>query len=103
MRKIFVAMMLAVALVFVGSQAEAREVYVGTYSDGTDVYILTETIKSNGRQGVQDYTCTVRFGSDYLDYWFEGTDYVNSEGYRVNINDGSSPVARAIYNYCMGR
>ena len=42
MRKIFVAMMLAVALVFVGSQAEAREVYVGTYSDGTDVYILTE-------------------------------------------------------------
>ena len=41
MRKFFVTMMLAVALVFIGSQAEAREVYVGTYSDGAAVYLIT--------------------------------------------------------------
>ncbi len=106
MRKIFVTMMLAVALIFIGSQAEAREVYVGSYSDGTAVYLLTETIDRGGpgsrlRNTSWSLFCTVRAGNDYLDYWFEGTDYVNSEGYRGNINDGSSPVARAIYNYCM--
>ena len=102
MRKVFVAMMLAVALIFVGSQVEAREVYVGTYSDGTDVYILTETIKSNGRQGVQDYTCRVRAGGDYLFYhfWYGNSwEYDNSENYRGYVYDGSSPVAAAILNY----
>ena len=52
MRKFFVTMMLAVAIVLVSSQAEAREVYVGSYSDGTDVYLLTESI-SMGRDRLQ--------------------------------------------------
>ena len=111
MKKIFATMLLAFALVIVGSQsnqAEAYEQYVGSYSDGTAVYILTETIERNEpgsrlRNTSYSCTCTVKAGNDYLDYWFEGTDYGNSEGYRGNINDGRSPIAKAIYNYCMGR
>ena len=102
MKKFFVTMMLAVALVFIGSQAEAREVYVGTYSDGTDVYILTETIGSmDGERAGINYFCDVRAGRDYLHYSFEGNWYSNSEGYRGYINDGSSPVAAAIHRYIM--
>ena len=129
MKKFFVTMMLAVALVFVGSQAEAREVYVGSYtekvkltveynkvphyevyvgsySDGTAVYLLTDSIRSNGRQGVQDYTCRVRAGRDYLDYhfWYGNVwEYSNSEGYSGRVYDGSSPVAAAILNYIRNR
>ena len=103
MRKFFVTMMLAVALVLVSSQAEAREVYVGTYSDGTAVYLLTETVRYAGRNTSISFWATVRAGSDYIDYTFEGNMYTNSEGYSGNINDGYSPVARAIYNYCMKR
>ena len=106
MKKFFVTMMLAVALVLVGSQAEAREVYVGTYSDGTAVYLLTDSIRSNGRQGVQDYTCRVRAGRDYLDYhfWYGNVwEYSNSEGYSGRVYDGSSPVAAAILNYIRNR
>ena len=108
MRKFFVTMMLAVAIVFIGSQAEAREVYVGSYSDGTDVYLLTESI-SMGRpspSGLQ-FTCQVRAGGDYLNYRFYGVGYnmynrrmryENSEGYSGYV-DSSSPVAAAIYSW----
>ncbi len=99
MKKFFVTMFLAVALVFIGTQAEAREVYVGTYSDGTDVYILTETIGSMDGERYQWYFCDVRAGNDYLHYDFEGNRYSNSEGYSGYINDGSSPVAAAIHRY----
>lgn len=106
MKKFFSVMILAVAIIFVGSQAEAAgygEVYVGSYSDGTAVYLLTDSIRSNGRQGVQDYTCRVRAGRDYLQYnfWYEnsGWKYANNEGYSGRVYDGSSPVAAAILNY----
>ena len=108
-KKFFVTMMLAVALVFIGSQAEAREVYVGSYSDGTPVYVLTETIfttsdeERGGSFGTSGGGCRVRAGRDYLDYRFwtesDGVHYRNSEGYYGRINDGSSPVAKAIFNY----
>ena len=87
MRKVFFAMLLAATLILIGAQnnqAEASEVYVGSYSDGTAVYLLTDSIRSNGRQGVQDYTCRVRAGRDYLFYHFcytnYGWEYDNSEG-----------------------
>ena len=104
-KKFFAVFFLAAALVVVGQipKAEAAEVYVGSYSDGTAVYLLTETIRSNGRQGVQDYTCQVRAGSDYLRYhfWYEnsGWKYSNNEGYSGYCYDGSSPVAAGICNY----
>lgn len=107
MKKIFSVIILAAVLIFLGNnQAEAREVYVGSYSDGTAVYILTETIERNGpgsrfRNSSITCMCTVRAGNDYLQYWFELDEYKNSEGYHGKINDGKSPVARAIYNYCM--
>lgn len=80
LKKFFAVMILAAAMVFVGSQnnfAEAREVYVGNYSDGTAVYLLTETV-SMGRpfgDGSPQFTCRVRAGRDYLNYRFFGTGY----------------------------
>ena len=73
-----------------------KEVYVGAYNDGTKVYILTDTIKRNAG----NFTCTVKAGQDQLQYRFDGHNYSNSEGYHGNINDGKSPVALNIYNYC---
>lgn len=105
MKKFLSTMFLAVALVFVGSQAEAREVYVGTYSDGATVYLLTETIQSKSFRSGTGWACTVRAGRDYLDYSFylDGQQrywlYENSEGYSGKVYDGSSPVAAAILNY----
>lgn len=99
MKKILSVMLLAAVLIIVGgqnNQAEAREVYMGSYSDGTSVYLLTETVAYLGR-GID---CTVRAGRDYLKYSFSlSGDYSNSEGYRGNIYDGSSPVARNIFTY----
>ena len=106
--KFFAAVVLAVILIFVeGTQADAREVYVGHYSDGSAVYLLTETIEKKVGMHFVSYDCTVRAGRDYLNYTFSkyyrdsSWDYKNSEGYSGNINDGSSPVARAILNYCV--
>ena len=74
MKKLFLTMMLAVALIVVGAQtnkAEAYDVYVGTYTDGYDVYLLTETV--NG-ENARFFKCTVRAkkGNDiaYIDYNF---------------------------------
>ena len=104
-KKFSLMLVLLTALIIVGGNnpAEAREVYVGSYSDGTAVYLLTDSIRSNGRQGVQDYTCKVRAGRDYLfyDYWYgnNGWEYSNNEGYSGKVYDGSSPVAAAILDY----
>ncbi|MBR1859047.1 MAG: hypothetical protein IJ797_06095 [Selenomonadaceae bacterium] len=104
-KKFSFVLVLLTALIIIGgnNQAEAREVYVGSYSDGTAVYLLTDSIRSNGRQGVQDYTCRVRAGRDYLFYHFyygnDGWVYNNNEGYSGRVYDGSSPVAAAILNY----
>lgn len=103
-KKIFVAMMLAFALVVAGghSKVDAAEYYVGNYSDGTAVYLLTHTI------GIQSYNpyrfaCTVRAGRDYLYYSFfphNGSPcYRNNEGYSGFVFGGQSPVAENIYRY----
>lgn len=107
-KKFFATLVLTFALVIAGGQAstaEAREVYVGTYDDGRAVYLLTETIQKHSAPF--DCTCTVRAGSNYLDYSF-GWDsdvlyYKNSEGYHGRVFDGNSPVAREIYRYIRGR
>ena len=106
LKKVLSVMLLAAVLIIVGgqnNQAEASEVYVGSYSDGTAVYLLTESI-DYPRNTSWLFTCTVRAGRDYLDYGFEPAGggrvtYRNSEGYTGYIDDGSSPVARAIYIY----
>ena len=104
MKKIFVAMMLAVAMIFVVGQSnyvEARDVYIGNYSDGTAVYLLTQTVyRSNSGR----YTCTVRAGGDYLNYTFlltatRGWMYTNSEGYSGQVYNGSSPIAPKLCDY----
>ena len=98
-KKFFATMLLAVTLILVGgqnNQAEAREVFMGYYSDGSAVYLLTETVAYLGR-GID---CSVRAVRDYLKYSFSMSgDYWNSEGYRGNVYDGSSPVARKIFTY----
>ena len=104
-KRIAVMMILAVALVFAGSQAnqaEARDVYVGSYSDGTSVYLLTQSVNILS-YSPYNFTCTVRAGWDYLDYSFfpyNGSPYYrNSEGYEGYVNGGQSPVASSIYRY----
>ena len=104
-RKIFVAMILAFAIVIAGGQSskvEAAEVYVGSYSDGTAVYLLTHTVRINGYRPY-NFTCTVRAGYDHLNYSFypyNGSPYYrNSEGYEGYVNGGASPVAANIYRY----
>ena len=102
MKKIFVTMLLAITLIFVGGQdnpAEAREIYMGNYSDGTPVYLLSESL--NG--GSREFTCRVRAGGVYLHYHFYvtggGPYYQNSEGYKGYVYGGESPVAEAIWEY----
>ncbi len=103
-KKIFVAMMLAFALVIAGGvKAEAGEVYVGTYSDGASAYLLTHTI-SGGRG---NFSCTVRAGRDYIHYSFwhasGGPYYRNdwpAEGY---VYGSGSPVAIGIWEWVNSR
>lgn len=100
MKKVFVTMLLAVTLIFIGgSQAEAREIYMGNYSDGTPVYLISESLAGGSR----DFTCRVRAGRVYLHYHFYvtggGPYYQNSEGYRGYVYGGESPVAEAIWEY----
>ena len=106
MKKVFSLMILAAVLILVGNnQAEAGEVYVGNYSDGTRVYLLTDTVQKKSWLRSSGYECTVRAGRDYLNYTFwkdyrvSYWDYENSEGYKGQVYDGSSPVAAAILNY----
>ena len=100
MKKIFVTMLLAITLIFIGgSQAEAQEIYMGNYSDGTPVYLISESL--NG--GSREFTCRVHAGYAYIHYHFYitggGPYYQNSEGYRGYVYGGESPVAEAIWEY----
>ena len=105
LKKMLSVMLLAAVLIFIGnSQVEAREVYVGSYSDGSSVYLLTETVQRRAWAHSGGFTCRVRAGRDYLDYTFWGSSrygyqYENSEGYEGYVNNGTSPVADAIFNY----
>ena len=105
LKKIFLAMVLAVSLIFVcgqGSQAEARDYYVGNYSDGTAVYLITESVNIRS-YSPYTFTCEVRAGRDFLNYSFfprNGSPYYrNSEGYQGFVNGGQSPVAANIYRF----
>ena len=102
-KKIFMAMVLAVALIVAGGvKAEAGEAYVGSYSDGTAVYLLTHTVSIRSHSPYS-FTCSVRAGRDYLNYSFYPSNgspyYRNSEGYSGFVFAGSSPVAANIYRY----
>ena len=103
MKNFFAAVMMAFALIAVGSignQVEAREVYVGTYRDnGTSAYLLTETIAG----GRGNFSCTVRAGRDYIYYNFwmanGGPYYRNSWGASSYVYGSGSPVAIGIWEY----
>ena len=104
-KRIFVAMVLAVALIVAGgtnTKAEAGEHYVGSYSDGTSVYLLTHTVSIRS-YSPYSFTCRVRAGRDYLNYSFYPSNgspyYSNSEGYSGFVFGGQSPVAANIYRY----
>ena len=104
-RKISLMMLLAVAILITGAQAnraEAYEQYVGTYSDGTSAYLLTQSVNIQSRRPYT-FTCTVRYTGNYLYYSFfpvNGSPYYrNSEGYEAYVFGGESPVAANIYRY----
>lgn len=109
MKKVLATLMLAFALVIVGSQSnqvEASERYVGSYSDGTAVYLIKESVNIISPMNGLNFTCRVRAGSDYINYHFYPVNgrpyYENSEGYEGYALDGSSPVAAAIYRAVAG-
>ena len=70
------------------------------------LYLMTETVKKH-YVGGGSYTCTVKVGSGsrltYIDYEIyrgsEGWGYENSEGYRGQVYDGSSPIAAKLCDY----
>ena len=105
MQRFFVAMMLAVTMIFVVGQtnyAEAKPVFVGTYREGDRAYLLTETIRRIDIGGGM-YECTVRASNMiYYRFFYEdgGWKYTNSD---INgsyyVYSGSSPVAANICNY----
>lgn len=102
-KKIFVAMLMACALIVAGGvKAEAGEVYMGNYSDGSPVYLITQTVRIQSYSPYR-FTCRVRAGYDYLNYSFypnNGSPYYrNSEGYSGYVFGGESPVAANIYRY----
>jgi len=90
------------AIVFVGSQAQARDFYVGTSNTtGRDCYLMTETIKIY-RRGPEYYDATLKMvrrsdgNVQYLDYTFYpngegGIIFENSQGYR-GIVDSRVPI-----------
>ena len=79
------------------NSSNSNEVYVGSYSDGTPVYYLINSLSGDPSHAF----CTVRAGSDRLDYHFyykNGTLYYkNSEGYEGAVYGGNSPVAANIW------
>ena len=100
MKKFLAAMVLAVTLVFIGSQnnqAEAYDYYVGTWKSGYDAYLMTETI---GGSRVDDFTCTVKAVNGrsvmYINYSFYWDAYAhawrfsNSDGVNNSVNNGTS-------------
>ena len=99
-KKIFLAMMFAVALIVAGEVKAEAEVYVGSYSDGTPVYLQSVNIES---RNPYRFSCRVRAGYDRLNYYFypyNGSPYYrNNEGYEGYVFGGSSPVAANIYRY----
>ena len=104
-KKIFMAMILAFAIVIAGGQtskADAAEIYMGNYSDGTAVYFLPQSLGIESYSPLRFY-CTVRAGRDYLNYNFypyNGSPYYrNSEGYHGYVFGGQSPVAANIYRH----
>ena len=109
MKKIFMVMMLAAAMIFVVGQsnsAQAYDVYIGSYSDGDAVYLMTETVQKH-YVGGGSYTFTVKVGSGsrftHINYEIyrgsEGWGYENSEGYRGQVYDGRSPIAAKLCDY----
>ena len=103
MKNFFAAVMIAFALVVVGSvgnQAEAYEVYVGNYRDnGAAAYLLTETLAG----GRGNFSCTVRSGRDYIRYnfWMAGGGpcYSNSWGASAYVYGTGSQVAIGIWEW----
>lgn len=104
MKKFFATILIAFALVFVGSQtnqAEAEAIFMGYYSDNGDAaYLLTETIAG----GRGNFACIVRTSrGERIRYRFYmaggGPYYTNSWGASAYVYGGSSPVAEAIWEY----
>ena len=111
MKRILFSMMLAVTLIFIGSQTnqvQAYSQYVGTFSDGHNAYLIVDTIKkfNVGRAGA--YECTVRAvkgsSSFYIYYRFEADDrgwnYRNSQGFSGYVTS-RTPVTQNILTYIL--
>ena len=103
MKKFFAVMMIACAVVIVGSvgnQAEAGSVFVGYYPDGAAAYLQTHTI-SGGRS---NFSCTVvdsRGSSVYYNFWIGGggPHYSNNWGASASVYGSGSRVAAGIWEW----
>ena len=108
MKKFLAVMMVACALVVVGSldnQAGAEpkaidSVFVGYYPDGAAAYLLTDSI----RGGRSNFTCTaVDSRGSYVRYNFYyangGPYYTNNWGASAYVYGSGSQVAAGIWNW----
>jgi len=98
LKKFLSVSLLAVALIFFGSQEKvsAYDVYCGTYRDGNKAYLMTETIQTND----SGMYCTVKAvkGNNvtYIYYKFgfgRGIWYSNSQGFSGECTQYGTPIA----------
>ncbi len=104
MKKIITMMLLAVSLIFIGSQdnqAEAAHVFVGYYQDNGDAaYLITESLAG----GKSRFSCDVVTNrGDYVHYNFfirGGDPYYTTSWYTEGyVYTNASPVAVGIWEY----
>ena len=110
-KQLFLAMVLVVTMIIVGSQnnhAEAYDQYCGTFRDGNEAYLMTETIRGSK---TSNFTCTVKAvkgrSVTYIDYKFwlieyDGWYFSNSQGFSNQVSREKAPVAWSIWEHCEG-
>ena len=107
MKKFFSVMLLAIAIVFVGSQEKVsaeEEYYVGTFKDGHAAYMVLRTweLANPKTLNFKGAVRAVKGNNSFLiwyEYWFDGqnTYYKNSQGFSGVIDQYQTPIAYEIY------
>ena len=113
MKKFFVAMLAAFAIIVSCGQsnrAEAYDLYVGNFSNDLEAYIMTETLEFKNMRIFSVRVKSVnRSGKlvDYVEYQFWGSPgksetYSTSDGDRGTISSATKgTLAHNIYDYAM--
>lgn len=113
MKKILLAAIFGLTIVFVSAQAQAAEIFVGT-SDATgwDCYVLTDSIRHKDEHRMLITFATLKMidssgVAQYLNYTFfdldgdfDGVEFSNDQGYRGMVTAQDTPIEWAMYTVC---